>query len=145
MEELDDLRDTVAKFIANQTLSRTSDLWIGGSYNSAERKYQWTGSGVNADTPQMFTHYPPHLNNNFKLYYSKTSKKISYTVKTVRFKKSLCEEYPSSAPPRPVHSVFTLTRWSGVWWSAAAMSCECSGRLARIDTAEKEAALLDQM
>ena len=94
MEEFEAVRDAVARGIGNGLFSARSDLWLGGTYNSAEQKYQWIGSGVNADQRKMFIHYPPRPNNNYKIMYSKGAKKILAISKNVSFQPSICEEYP---------------------------------------------------
>ena len=99
LEEFEAYKEIIRNGISSGLFRSNSDFWLGGKYNSNAGKYQWVGSGVNADIREMYFFYPPAANRNFRLFYSKhpQTSKIIYASHSVWFQAGFCEEYPSSS------------------------------------------------
>ena len=99
LEEFEAYKEIIRNGISSGLFRSNSDFWLGGKYNSNAGKYQWVGSGVNADIREMYFFYPPAANHNFRLFYSKhpQTSKIIYASRSVWFQAGFCEEYPSSS------------------------------------------------
>ena len=88
---MESMEEMIAVHEAVQNIG-TAWFWLGGKYNSTSEKYQWVGSGVDADVATMFQSYPPTGSSNYNLALRSSFNNIDAYKSTINFQ-TLCEEY----------------------------------------------------